>query len=37
MTSSIGEIMVEKLVTIKVSNSAQEAAIKMGEKLASGY
>jgi CBS domain-containing protein len=31
MASSIGEIMTEKLVTITVSSSAQEAAIKMTE------
>jgi CBS domain-containing protein len=31
MTSSIGEIMTEKLVTITASSSAQEAAIKMTE------
>jgi CBS domain-containing protein len=31
MPSSIGEIMTEKLVTITVSSSAQEAAIKMTE------
>jgi signal-transduction protein with cAMP-binding, CBS, and nucleotidyltransferase domain len=31
LASSIGEIMTQKLVTIAVSNSAQEAAIKMRE------
>ena len=31
LTSSIGEIMTQKLVTIAASNSAQEAAIKMKE------
>ena len=31
MASSIGEIMTEKLVTITVSSSAQDAAIKMTE------
>ncbi len=35
MTSSIGEIMTEKLVTIKLPNSAQQAAIKMCENRVS--
>lgn len=36
MKSSVGEIMTEKLVTIEISNSAQDAAIKMcGNKISS--